>query len=293
MLASKVGNKKLSISIQPHQSPSEGRKQKSKCIQSPPPCPSEGRNKKLDDSIQPPNAPSEEGGIKVNRYQSTIPNAPSEGRNKKSIDIKSTSQSIRRLASGLIEKHSPHRKEKADSLDLSDSDEDLPDHYKSKDTRVHKQLPSEVLLVDASRQTKDPNQSEVDIMVGFERSPVRVVCHSLDKVNSDLRSSKSKSVKVDSMNTIKITKELPRINVDNLSPGEPCRSVDNFNLLTQIEKDMRINRLPQPNFDDSQDSDMSEKPVADDNQSVHSESDACSVQDLVTSKTKGNIRKKR
>ncbi|XP_063432342.1 uncharacterized protein LOC134714752 isoform X2 [Mytilus trossulus] len=204
----------------------------------------------------------------------------------------STAVNPRKLAPGLIEKHSPHRKEKADSLDLSDSDEDLPDHYKSKDTRVHKQLPSEVLLVDASRQTKDPNQSEVDIMVGFERSPVRVVCHSLDKVNSDLRSSKSKSVKVDSMNTIKITKELPQINVDKLSPGEPCRSVDNFNLLTQIEKDMRINRLPQPNFDDSQDSDMSEKPVVDDNHSVHSESDACSVQDLVTSKTKGNIRKK-
>ncbi|XP_052098681.1 uncharacterized protein LOC127733353 [Mytilus californianus] len=204
-----------------------------------------------------------------------------------------TAVNPRKLAPGLIEKHSPHRKDKADSLDLSDSEDDLPDHYKSKDTRVHKQLPSEVLLVDASRQTKDPNQSEVDIMVGFERSPVRVVCHSLEKVNSDLRSSKSKSVKVDSMNTIKITKELPQINVDNLSPSEPCRSVDNFNLLTQIEKDMRINRLPQPNFDDSQDSDMSEKPAADDNQSNHSESDVCSVKDLVTSKTKGNTRKKR
>ncbi|CAC5410796.1 HAUS8 [Mytilus coruscus] len=174
-----------------------------------------------------------------------------------------TAVNPRKLAPGLIEKHSPHRKDKADSLDLSDSDDDLPDHYKSKDTRVHKQLPSEVLLVDASRQTKDPNQSEVDIMVGFERSPVRV-----------------------------ITKELPQINVDNLSPSEPCRSVDNFNLLTQIEKDMRINRLPQPNFDDSQDSDMSEKPAADDNQSNHSESDACSVKDLVTLKTKGNTRKK-
>lgn len=48
-------------------------------------------------------------------------------------------------------------------------------------------MPSEVLLIDASRQTKDPNQSEVDIMIGYERSPVRVVCHSPGKVSSDLR----------------------------------------------------------------------------------------------------------
>jgi len=42
-------------------------------------------------------------------------------------------------------------------------------------------------LIDASRQTKDPNQSEVDIIVGYERSPVRIVCHSASKVDSDLR----------------------------------------------------------------------------------------------------------
>lgn len=55
---------------------------------------------------------------------------------------------------------------------------------------------------------------------------------------------------------------------------------------------MRANKLPQPNFDDSQDSDTSEIPVHDtgpaakDDVSIASESDACSVKELGTTKRK-------
>ena len=87
-----------------------------------------------------------------------------------------------------------------------------------------------------------------------------------------------------------------------MSPSEPCRTLDNFNFLTQIEKDMRKNKIPQPNFDDSQDSDISEKPVQDvglhppqeeDNLSIISESDTCSVKDFVSSKSAASVKKKR
>lgn len=76
-----------------------------------------------------------------------------------------------------------------------------------------------------------------------------------------------------------------------MSPNQPCRTLDNFNLLTQIEKDMRTNKLPQPNFDDSQDSDTSEKPVQDvglhpDNHYIASENDTCPVKESVPSKRK-------
>ena len=44
-----------------------------------------------------------------------------------------------------------------------------------------------VVVVDATRKTKDPNQSEVDIRLGYENSPVKVICHSPSIVKSNLR----------------------------------------------------------------------------------------------------------
>ena len=53
--------------------------------------------------------------------------------------------------------------------------------------RIHKAPPEEVLIVDASRQTINPDESEVDIQIGFERSPVRVICHSPNSLESGFR----------------------------------------------------------------------------------------------------------
>ena len=49
--------------------------------------------------------------------------------------------------------------------------------------------PPDVMVVDASRQTKDPHRSEVDIRMGFTHSPAKVVCHSPNAVHSDLRNT--------------------------------------------------------------------------------------------------------
>ena len=45
----------------------------------------------------------------------------------------------------------------------------------------------DVLVMDASRQTLNPNQAEIDVKVGYQRSPVKVVCHTPGTVHSDLR----------------------------------------------------------------------------------------------------------
>jgi hypothetical protein len=57
-------------------------------------------------------------------------------------------------------------------LDISDSEDDPM--YGSQ--RVKQ--PTNVMVLDASRQTIAPDQAEVDIQTGFEKSPSRVVCHS-------------------------------------------------------------------------------------------------------------------
>lgn len=40
------------------------------------------------------------------------------------------------------------------------------------------QKDTNVIVLDASRQTVAPDQADVDIRLGYERSPVKVVCHS-------------------------------------------------------------------------------------------------------------------
>lgn len=45
----------------------------------------------------------------------------------------------------------------------------------------------EVIFVDASRQIKSLDDTEVDIMMHFAQSPAKVVCHTPSKVHSDLR----------------------------------------------------------------------------------------------------------
>ena len=52
---------------------------------------------------------------------------------------------------------------------------------------LHGRSPPDVLVVNASRQTKSPDATEVDVVVGYEHSPAKVVCHSPAVVQSDLR----------------------------------------------------------------------------------------------------------
>ncbi|KAH3787600.1 hypothetical protein DPMN_165726 [Dreissena polymorpha] len=49
--------------------------------------------------------------------------------------------------------------------------------------RSHYPRPSEVLWVDASRRTLNPDVSEVDIRIGVDASPVKIVCHSPSRIN--------------------------------------------------------------------------------------------------------------
>ena len=51
------------------------------------------------------------------------------------------------------------------------------------DIRSHYQKPAEVLCVDARRQTVEPDVSLVDVRIGVDNSPVKIVCHSPSRIN--------------------------------------------------------------------------------------------------------------
>ena len=53
--------------------------------------------------------------------------------------------------------------------------------------RLSQKIGSEVLMVDASRQGRSLDDTEVDICTQYVHSPVRVICHTPSKVCSDLR----------------------------------------------------------------------------------------------------------
>ncbi|XP_060084930.1 uncharacterized protein LOC132564277, partial [Ylistrum balloti] len=212
----------------------------------------------------------------------------------------------RRMAPSATEHRSPAPSNPAMNLDLSDSDLDLSLQYKSPTTRIHKQKPQEVLLIDASRQTKDPNESEVDIQIGFERSPVRIICHSPSAIESSFRASAEKARETHDKNVSirsAISLSEPERNQSrktpivirekaNSGPGQHHQaSIDSLPLLTQIEKDLQYRQtFPQPNFDDSSVSSIAGNPVRDvlgendrdDAQSFVSDvSDVCSLDEYV------------
>ncbi|OWF56173.1 uncharacterized protein LOC110450215 [Mizuhopecten yessoensis] len=201
----------------------------------------------------------------------------------------------RRMAPRITEHRSPAPSNPAMNLDLSDSDFDLSLQYKSPTQRIHRQRPQEVLLIDASRQTKDPFESEVDIQIGFEKSPVKIVCHSPSAIESSFRASAernrdSRDKNVSICSSISLSEPVrdkrhkapvvirEKANSDGLGRHLQA-SIDSLPLLTQIEKDLENRQnFPQPNFDDSSVSSIAGQPVQD----VTGETDRDDVQSMVS-----------
>ncbi|XP_023933475.1 uncharacterized protein LOC106176487 [Lingula anatina] len=140
--------------------------------------------------------------------------------------------SPRRAQPNQTEHHSPKRVTPSRLLELSDSDDEVA--FKTRRSpRVmqhikHSPAPN-VLVVDASRQTRQPLDTEVDIHLGFEHSPVKVVCHSPGAVHSDLRNTgdtaAARRVQVDqvpSVNILSGNTDIPQS--DQERPGHRFKS---------------------------------------------------------------------
>lgn len=207
----------------------------------------------------------------------------------------------RKKAPCTTEQNSPARVRKTDSLDLSDSDEEIKG---SKiDILGHQKLTmDDVMVLDASSRLADPDQVEVDTVVGYSKSPARVICHSPAGARRQLRNSvvkgESNKVAVTSVPAVSVPALVPSSPSNQSSPAVIERQTESpkshhhmlgsLPVLTQME---RMMGLSQPNFDDSGDSDALLQPQDEksDVMSLISESDACSISDFVTkpvSKTK-------
>ncbi|XP_033730728.1 uncharacterized protein LOC117320174, partial [Pecten maximus] len=256
---------------------------------------SEGHKKKVLASGIEENAPASRNGSQraqqTTRQQILDTSVTRVGQEPESVTV-----TPRRMAPSITEHRSPAPSNPAMNLDLSDSDLDLSLQYKSPTQRIHKQKPQEVLLIDASRQTKDPNESEVDIQIGFERSPVKIICHSPSAIESSLRASAEKArdrpydKNVSICSSVSLSEPLrvpsrkaPVVIREKANTDGPGRhhqgSVDSLTLLTQIEKDLENRQMfPQPNFDDSSVSSIAGNPVRD----VSGETDRDDVQSMVS-----------
>ncbi|XP_041369212.1 uncharacterized protein LOC121383323 isoform X2 [Gigantopelta aegis] len=236
----------------------------------------------------------------------------SDGDGTKVVEKQDTALTPRKRAPELLEKQSPRPGPPVDKLDLSDSEIDFPQlsvlQSPGDRSRRHQ---NEVLILDASRQTTEPASAEVDVVVGYEQSPVRVVCHSPGRIRSQTRNASDGLDKW----TVQV-KGVPKVSF--LASTEPSQervthgdhssvdgSVEERHSATKplfslhpVHGETRTGtgrpfptHFPQPNFDDSNGSSASEHlhesktPIVadmDDAQSVTSESDACSLQDYVT-----------
>ncbi|XP_069122957.1 microtubule-associated protein futsch-like [Argopecten irradians] len=268
---------------------------------------SEGHKKKVLASGIEENAPASRNGSyraqQTTRQKILDTSVTHTGQEPESVIV-----TPRRMAPSITEHRSPAPSNPAMNLDLSDSDIDLSLQYKSPTQRIHKQKPQEVLLIDASRQTKDPNESEVDIQIGFERSPVKIICHSPSAIESSLRASaekardrtRDKNVSISSAVSLSepvrdtgrkapvVIREKANTDGTGRHHQGPMASLP---LLTQIEQDLQIRQtFPQPNFDDSSVSSIAGHPGRDvlvetereDAQSMVSDvSDVCSLDEYV------------
>lgn len=153
----------------------------------------------------------------------------------------------------------------------------------------------DVMVLDASSRLADPDQVEVDTVVGYSKSPARVICHSPAGARRQLRNAavkgESNKVPVTSVPAVSVSAPAPSSPSNHSSPAVRERQAESpkshhhmlgsLPVLTQMEKMMG---LSQPNFDDSGDSDALLQPQDEksDVMSLISESDACSISDFVT-----------
>ncbi|XP_071089820.1 HAUS augmin-like complex subunit 8 [Haliotis cracherodii] len=212
----------------------------------------------------------------------------------------------RKQAPRETESRSPRPSAPQDSLDLTDSEVDFPQLRKDK----------QVLVLDASRQTLSPHKAEVDVVMGFEKSPVRVVCHSVHSAQRQLRDAGSSQweVEVDQVPHLSMTDDHPshhhaisprvvretQIEGAQKDPMSASRVVFVEPSEDRVAGQSRVPHYPQPNFDDSHESDCSTRVVEpvtvvsetqlsdNDAPSVISESDACSLFEYVSSSKKGS-----
>ncbi|CAH1783295.1 unnamed protein product [Owenia fusiformis] len=99
----------------------------------------------------------------------------------------------RRNSPSVTQPYSPRKEDPTHSLEVSDLENELSySQMKSRLSKSHS--PANVMVVDASRRTISPDKSEVDIVTGYEHSPVKVVCHTpgvVQSTESSLRNSGS------------------------------------------------------------------------------------------------------
>ncbi|XP_052773723.1 uncharacterized protein LOC128212355 [Mya arenaria] len=93
--------------------------------------------------------------------------------------------SPRRQVPTQSEARTPSRGPDAGILDLTDSEvgDDTSDRASALDIRSHYQRPGEVLCMNAGRGTVDVDSSMVDVRLGLDNSPVKIVCHSPSRIN--------------------------------------------------------------------------------------------------------------
>lgn len=201
----------------------------------------------------------------------------------------------RKKAPCTTEQNSPARVRKTDSLDLSDSDEEIDNGSKIDILGHQKMTTDDVMVLDASYRLADPDQVEVDTVVGYSKSPARVICHSPAGARRQLRNAavkgESNKVPVTSVPAVSVSAPAPSSPSNHSSPAVRERQAESpkshhhmlgsLPVLTQME---RMMGLSQPNFDDSGDSDALLQPQDEksDVMSLISESDACSISDFVT-----------
>lgn len=201
----------------------------------------------------------------------------------------------RKKAPCTTEQNSPARVRKTDSLDLSDCDEEIDNGSKIDILGHQKMNTDDVMVLDASSRLADPDQVEVDMVVGYSKSPARVICHSPAGARRQLRNAavkgESNKVPVTSVPAVSVSAPAPSSPSNHSSPAVRERQAESpkshqhmlgsLPVLTQME---RMMGLSQPNFDDSGDSDALLQPQDEksDVMSLISESDACSISDFVT-----------
>ncbi|XP_064631268.1 uncharacterized protein LOC135489708 [Lineus longissimus] len=108
---------------------------------------------------------------------------------------------------------SPRMTKPVKDLELSDSDHEISFNpaLQLRSSLILHSTPPEVLVVNASRQTKSPDTAEVDVQLGYGHSPVKVICHTPNAVAGNLRNTGnteiSRQVSVDQVPRISVTRE--------------------------------------------------------------------------------------
>ncbi|XP_052227169.1 uncharacterized protein LOC127841978 isoform X2 [Dreissena polymorpha] len=193
--------------------------------------------------------------------------------------------SPRREVPMVSEERTPNHGGPAGSLDLTDSEAG----DEMSEPRSHYPRPSEVLWVDASRRTLNPDVSEVDIRIGVDASPVKIVCHSPSRINHT-RQNHGKStpshadvenMKIQSHKKSIIIKE--KVADDHIDPYTAVQSVPmspNFSTSDRKVLQSLPSNISQPNFSDSGGSDVLYVDHHEhDKMSVRSEDDSVSLKD--------------